>query len=96
MKGIGGAMDLVAAPNTKIVICMEHLSKCGQPKILKHCNLPLTGEKCVDLIITEKAVFNVDPNSGLELVEIADGVTIDEIKSSTECPFRISSNLKTF
>nr|XP_022920224.1 succinyl-CoA:3-ketoacid coenzyme A transferase 1, mitochondrial-like [Onthophagus taurus] len=95
VKGMGGAMDLVAAPGTKVVVCMEHTAKNGKHKILDSCSLPLTGEKCINTIITEKAVFDVDPKSGLTLIEIAEGITIDDVKTSTGCEFKISSNLKS-
>lgn len=93
-KGIGGAMDLGAAPGTKIVVAMEHNAKGGALKILDACQLPLTAKNCVNLIITEKAVFEVDHKSGLTLIEIADDVTMDDVISNTQCLFEISPNLK--
>lgn len=95
VKGMGGAMDLVAAPGTKVVVCMEHNSKKGDPKILDSCSLPLTGKQCVDLIITEKGVFNVDKEKGLTLIEIAEGLSVDDLKASTGCDFAVSDQLKT-
>ncbi|ESO01959.1 hypothetical protein HELRODRAFT_188533 [Helobdella robusta] len=94
VKGMGGAMDLVSAQHTKVVVTMEHMSKDGKPKILNECTLPLTGKHCVDVIITEKCVFNVDSVNGLTLVELADGVSVDDIRHSTECSFKVSPNLK--
>ena len=95
IKGPGGAMDLVSSLDTKVVVCMEHTSKNGESKILDECELPLTGSRCVNRIITEKAVFDVDQNAGLTLIEIADCLTLDELKSTTGCSFDVSPNLKT-
>jgi 3-oxoacid CoA-transferase len=95
IKGFGGAMDLVSNPqNTKVVVTMEHNDKKGRPKILKQCEFPLTGKACVSMIITELGVFNVDHTDGLTLIEIADGVTVDEIKAKTEAPFKVADDLK--
>ena len=95
VKGIGGAMDLVANPDrTKIVVLMEHCTHDGRPKILKQCSLPLTGARTVSHIITELAVFEVDRAAGeLELIELAPGVTLEEVQAKTGCDFRVSSNL---
>ncbi|XP_063611316.1 LOW QUALITY PROTEIN: succinyl-CoA:3-ketoacid coenzyme A transferase 1, mitochondrial-like [Penaeus indicus] len=94
VKGMGGAMDLVSSPGTKVVVTMEHSAKKGGHKIVDACTLPLTGKNCVDMIITEKCVFSVDKENGLTLVEIADGVTIEDIVSSTGCLFEVAENLK--
>ncbi|KAF2009814.1 hypothetical protein BU24DRAFT_400279 [Aaosphaeria arxii CBS 175.79] len=95
VKGIGGAMDLVANPTqTKVVITMEHTDKKGNPKILNQCTFPLTGQKCVSTIITDLAVFDVDRVEGLTLKEVAKGVTVDEIKAKTEAPFKVAEDLK--
>ncbi|KAL2752219.1 hypothetical protein ACRALDRAFT_1078247 [Sodiomyces alcalophilus JCM 7366] len=95
VKGFGGAMDLVSNPSaTKVVVTMEHTDKKGNPKILKQCAFPLTGRACVSRIITELGVFDVDFAHGLTLVEIADGTTVDEIKSKTEAPFKVADDLK--
>ncbi|SMQ51874.1 unnamed protein product [Zymoseptoria tritici ST99CH_3D1] len=95
IKGFGGAMDLVSNPDkTKVVVTMEHTDKKGGAKILNQCQFPLTGKACVSLIITELAVFEVDFTSGLTLIEHAEGVTVDEIKSKTEAPFKVSENLR--
>ena len=98
VKGMGGAMDLVSS-GTRVVVTMTHMAKNGGHKILNECNLPLTGARVVDRIITELAVFDVDKNSaegGLTLVEIAEGVSLDTIKSSTGCDFNVSPTLGTF
>lgn len=95
IKGMGGAMDLVSNPEkTKVVVTMEHTDRKGNPKILKQCAFPLTGRRCVSRIITELAVFDVDFKKGLTLVEHAEDVTVEEIKSKTEAPFNVSPNLK--
>ncbi|KAG9245457.1 mitochondrial putative succinyl-CoA:3-ketoacid-coenzyme A transferase 1 [Calycina marina] len=95
IKGFGGAMDLVSNPEkTKVVVTMEHTDKKGNAKIVKQCEFPLTGKACVSMIITELGVFEVDFATGLTLTEIADGVTVEEIKSKTEAPFKVANDLK--
>lgn len=94
VKGMGGAMDLVACPGTKVVVTMEHSAKNGSHKIVENCGLPLTGKNCVDMIITEKCVFNVDVEEGLILTEIADGISIEDVVSSTGCLFKVADDLK--
>jgi 3-oxoacid CoA-transferase subunit B len=87
VKGMGGAMDLVAGVK-KIVVVMEHTNKAGESKILKKCTLPLTGTQCVDMIISDLAVFTLERGkTGLTLIEMAPGVTLDEIKAKTEAQF---------
>ncbi|KAI9375672.1 CoA-transferase family III domain-containing protein [Aspergillus egyptiacus] len=95
VKGVGGAMDLVANPEkTKVIVTMEHTDKKGNPKILSQCSFPLTGPRCVSKIITDLAVFEVSTTEGLTLVEHAEGVTVDEIRSKTEAPFKVAADLK--
>lgn len=95
VKGMGGAMDLVGCASARVVVLMEHTAKDGEHKILNDCNLPLTGAKCVDLIITEKCVFEVNKEEGLTLIELAEGVEIIDILNSTGCEFKVSDDLKT-
>ncbi|KAI4821243.1 hypothetical protein KUCAC02_029185 [Chaenocephalus aceratus] len=90
VKGMGGAMDLVASAGTKVVVTMEHSAKGGKHKILETCNLPLTGKQCVDRIITEKAVFDVDTTKGLTLIEVWEGLTAEDIKACTGTDFEAS------
>ena len=87
VKGMGGAMDLVAGVK-RIVVVMEHANKAGEPKLLTKCALPLTGKGCVDLIITDLAVFTLERGkSGLTLIELAPGVTLDEVTAQTQARF---------
>jgi 3-oxoacid CoA-transferase subunit B len=92
VKGMGGAMDLVASAR-RVVVCMEHTNKEGQPKILKKCTLPLTGKKVVNTIVTEMAVIQVTA-TGLVLEEIAPALTADDVQKATEPTLIISPKLK--
>ncbi|KAF2860370.1 beta ketoadipate:succinyl-CoA transferase, TR2 [Piedraia hortae CBS 480.64] len=94
-RGMGGAMDLVSNPDaTKIVVLTDHVDRDGKPKIVANCSLPLTGARCVSTIITDLCVFEVDRKKGeLWLVELAPGVTVEEVKSKTEAEFKVKENL---
>ncbi len=85
VKGMGGAMDLVAGVK-RVIALMEHTSKAGKSKILKACTLPLTGKGCIDLVITDLCVFQVEAYA-MRLAELAPGVTRDEVLAKTEASF---------
>jgi 3-oxoacid CoA-transferase B subunit len=87
VKGMGGAMDLVAGVK-RVVVLMEHNAKDGSAKLVSSCTLPLTGKQVVDMVITELAVFTIE-NGSMQLAELATGVTLDEVKAKTEAPFSI-------
>jgi 3-oxoacid CoA-transferase len=92
VKGPGGAMDLVSGVK-RVVVLMEHNAKDGTPKIKDQCDLPLTGKQVVDLIITDLCVFAVAKGKGLTLIELNDGVTLDDVKSRTGCAFSVAPSL---
>ncbi|MDI1234800.1 MAG: 3-oxoacid CoA-transferase subunit B [bacterium] len=93
VKGMGGAMDLVASAKN-IIVAMQHVNKAGESKLLSKCDLPITGLGCVKKVVTELGVFDINEN-GFEMVEIAPGVTVEEVKSKTIGRLVISENLKT-
>ena len=92
VKGMGGAMDLVSS-GSRVVVITEHENR-GKPKLLRQCTLPLTGMRVVDRIITEWAVFDVDKEKGLTLVELADDMDVERLRKMTDAPFEVSSELK--
>jgi 3-oxoacid CoA-transferase subunit B/3-oxoadipate CoA-transferase beta subunit len=90
VKGMGGAMDLVAGVK-KVIVVMDHTEKSGAPKLLHKCSLPLTGAGVVDLLITDLGVFEINRGkTPVKLLELATGVTLDEIKAKTEATFEVA------
>jgi 3-oxoacid CoA-transferase subunit B len=89
VKGMGGAMDLVAGVK-RVVVVMEHTNKAGESKVLPACTLPLTGKACVDLVITDLCVFEVERGQGMSLIETAPGVTLDEVRAKTAAEFQVA------
>ncbi len=83
VKGMGGAMDLVASAQN-IIVAMQHVNRQGESKLLPACTLPLTGRRCVKKIVTELGVFDVVPDGGFKIVELHDGVTLDQVRASTK------------
>ncbi len=91
VKGMGGAMDLVAGVR-RVVVVMDHSEKSGAPKFLTACTLPLTGVRVVDLLITDLAVFGIDrKRGGATLTELAPGVTVEEVRAKTEAAFAVAA-----
>jgi 3-oxoacid CoA-transferase subunit B len=93
VKGMGGAMDLVASAKN-IIVAMQQVNKAGQSKLLPKCDLPLTGIRCVKKIVTELGVYDVLPEGGFKLLETAPGVTVEDIKKATAGKLVISENVK--
>jgi len=93
VKGMGGAMDLVAGAR-RVIVAMEHTTREGAPKILRRCTLPITGLRVVHNIVTEMAYIQVT-QSGLVLDEIVEGMTVEDVQQATEAPLTISPRLKT-
>lgn len=97
VKGMGGAMDLVSSPdNTKVVVLTDHVDKNGHSKIVHRTKLPLTGSRCVSRIITDLCVFDVNRKGegGLTLIELMEGVSLEEVKEKTDAPFEIASGIE--
>jgi 3-oxoacid CoA-transferase subunit B len=92
VKGMGGAMDLVAAAKN-IIVAMQHTNKAGESKLLRECTLPLTGVRCISKVVSDLGVFEINEN-GFLCVEYAPGVTIEEIKAKTEGRLTIADNVK--
>jgi 3-oxoacid CoA-transferase subunit B len=93
VKGMGGAMDLVASAKN-IIVAMQQVNKAGQSKLLPKCDLPLTGIKCVKKIVTELGVYEILPEGGFKLIETAPGITVDHIKKATAGKLVIGENVK--
>ena len=95
VKGMGGAMDLVAGVK-KVIVMMDHVTKKGQAKLIPECTLPLTGRRCVDMIVTDLAVLEMDPERRrFRLIELAPGVTVEEVTSNTTAEITVVETLET-
>lgn len=93
VKGMGGAMDLVAGAR-RVIVAMQHVEKNGAPKLLQKCTLPLTGVNCISRIVTDYGVFDVKHGKGFELLEYAPGLSIDEIVKATGAPVEVSPSVR--
>ena len=93
VKGPGGAMDLVSGVK-KVVVMMEHNAKDGSPKVLEQCDLPITGQQVVDLLVTDKGVFDINSDRGMTLLEVSPFSSLDEIRAATGCAFEIAPSIK--
>jgi 3-oxoacid CoA-transferase subunit B len=90
VKGMGGAMDLVAGVR-RVVVVMEHVERSGAPKVLTTCTLPLTGKAVVDLLVTDLGVFDIDRRGGgMKLIQLAPDISLDEIRAKTQAPFEVA------
>jgi len=95
VKGMGGAMDLVQGAQ-KLIVTMRHTNK-GKMKVLNECSIPVTGKNVVDVLVTDLAVFEFDKETReMTLIEVAEESSLEEVRSLTECEFKVSDNLKTF
>ncbi|WFD41634.1 3-oxoacid CoA-transferase [Malassezia psittaci] len=92
VKGMGGAMDLVSNPeHTRVIVLTEHVDKYGRPKVVKNTSLPLTGSRCVDLIVTDMAVFKIDrKKGGMTLIDLAPGVSEEQVRKNTDAPYEVA------
>jgi 3-oxoacid CoA-transferase B subunit len=93
VKGMGGAMDLVASAK-HIIVAMQHVNKAGESKLLPSCSLPLTGKRCVKRIVTELGVLDVLPQGGFKLLELAPGISVEQIKNATAGKLIIEGDVK--
>lgn len=93
VKGMGGAMDLVASAKN-IIVAMQHVNKAGESKLLKSCTLPLTGKNCVKKIVTELAVLDVLEGGGFQLLELAPGISVEQVKNATEGKLLVEGEIK--